>query len=221
MTTKYLTESIDRIQSLVESGKQIESAEHREELAARDRDVYPQLTGELSALLNILVAGEVVLLKHHAESLAAMEREHERWLTILDNLDLQLDERELAALELIGKEDVYRSSRTKISETVMEEIRDVIEDDADYERDEATEKLIAAGFALDDDSEEWVRGHDWTPAHERVSIERIPPPKYTSGYTTYRWTLTRANGQIECGQTGDFARLLELVGANATATQQA
>lgn len=214
MTTKYLTKSIDRIQALVERGKQIESAEHRAELAARDRDVYPQLTGELSALLTILVAGEVVLLKHHAESLAAMEREHQRWLTILDNLDLQLDERELAALELMGTDTEYRHYRDELRDSVFDRIRDVIESEADYERENAIEKLAVSGFALDDDSEEWIREGD------RVAIEYIPQPKHTSGYTTYRWTLTRASGEVESGQTGDFARLLELFGANAAQTTE-
>lgn len=222
MESKYLKESLDKLAGLKARAEQIQSPENRAAIKAQNAGgltdgVYPTMCGELSGII-LLASCAIAAAQHSAERLEAIEREHERFVSIFEALDIEFDETALATLELIGKRtwaegykplvenSLYRDERRAISNAISRAIADVQESEREFEHEKATEAIAAAGFVRfeDDSFDGWARDIDNI---ERISINM----SYKNRITVYSWELERDGVTVDSGKSGEFSRLIALI----------
>ena len=175
-----------------------------------------------------------------AERLEAIEREHERLIAIFEALEIDLDEESLATLELIGKREYtahrpaienspYRDQRRDISKAFAKAIRETQENERDFEHDQATDAILAAGFVHDEENDCFARGdervtvtlvngrecrYEWTFGH--ATLRNIPCQRWTLAdhgrpvLESYLLTHYGASS-IHSGKSGEFSKLIALI----------
>lgn len=202
----YLKERLAKLAELKPASDRIGSEENRKAIAATmagiTQNAYPAMLGELMGRV-FAADWDVSAALRYAERLEVIEREHERLITIFEGLDIDLDEEALTALEVLAKNSHdYKSERRELASAINKAVREALQSERDIEQDDATEKLAAAGFVLDDEHEAWDRGR------EQVRIE------LTNGRESrYKWEYETSEPihRIETGISGGFARLLALI----------
>jgi hypothetical protein len=211
MYTEYLKKSLGRLAELKGKSDRIGSAENRDAIKAANVGgisdaIYPSMCGQLEGLI-MAANWDVRIAQQNAERLEVIERDHYRFVSILESLGIDIDEETLSALELIGKDTTYRDHMRDIRSAVNKAISDVQWTERDYEHDQAGEALKTAGFTVDEDGETWTRGE------ERVSItlENGREARYAWGYES------KDNGTVpgyktDEGKSGEFHRLIALIG---------
>lgn len=212
MESTYLKERLAKLGTLKSNCEAIESDENRERLKEQHRgtplelDPYPSMLGQVLGLVYYSAHWDIEAAIKSAERLEIMEREHERLVAIFEALEIDLDEETLAALEMIGKDSAYRDHKRDIRAAVSKAVNDTQWCERDYEHGQATEALVAAGFAINDEGECFTRGS------ERVTVTLV------NGLEAwYAWTYeSHDNGthplyKADSGKSGEFFRLLELI----------
>lgn len=173
---------------------------------------YPAASGVLQVRLAMMGGDIASIVNSTIPRMEAIEREHERLVSIFEALDIDLDESTLAALELIGKRtwkkgrdaSPYRDERRQINNAVSKAISNVQESERENEHENANNALIAAGFVYDEEKGCFARGD------ERVTVT------LTNGRECrYEWEYQRdVNGDFtgdDSGKSGEFHRLLSLI----------
>ncbi len=202
--TDHLTKMLGEITGYCDRASRVES-----EFATKNngKPCYPSMVGALGAIAGSIAIYARSAAEWTADHIAPAEREAERLVTILEGLDIDLNEDSLTALEaMIKNQDEYRSEIRALSGAFQQAIRETIITERELEQQNATEALTAAGFALnDEDGETWTRGRDW------AKIE------LTNGRESrYRWSYEN-NGASDdeisndSGVSGEFHRLLALI----------
>lgn len=164
---------------------------------------YPSMVGALGAIVGTIAVYVRSASEWTVDHIVPAEREAERLVTILEGLDIELDEESLAALEaLIRNQDEYRSEIRALSGAFQKAVRETIINERELEQQNATEALASAGFVLNDED-----GETWARESERVLIE------LTNGRESrYRWGYSsEATGISDHGVSGEFHRLLRLI----------
>ncbi len=213
MESQYLKQSLAKLATLKARSEEIDSKENRErtrtQYSLQPGGEYPAMCGQFMGLI-MGAHWDIESATRSAERLEVIDREHERLVTILEGLDIDLDEEALAALEVLAKNSHdYKSERRELASAINKAIRETQESERQIEQDDATEKLAAAGFVLDDEHEAWNRNR------EQVRIE------LTNGRESrYKWEYETSEPlhQIETGISGDFARLLALITPSQSAS---
>lgn len=180
---------------------------------------YPAASGVLEVQLATTGREIAALVNNTLPRLEAIEREHERLVSIFEALDIDLDEDALAALELIGKRtwkkgrdaSPYLDERRQIIHAFSKAIANVQESERENEHENAADALIAAGFVYDEENECFARGD------ERVTVT------LTNGRECrYEWQHQRdVNGDFtgdDSGKSGEFHRLLSLIASEVKET---
>ena len=104
-------------------------------------------------------------------------------------------------------------TRNLMREAINSATHEWQEEAREQEQERAIDALTAAGFVLDDED-----GETWTRGPERAVIEILLPAE-----STYRWSYeSQDNGthplyRYEEGKSGDFHRLIALIGAEVKA----
>ena len=205
MQSTYLKDCLAKLAKLPIRLKEIESEGNRAELRMKYNlkpgEEFAATVGQLSGMV-IGAAWDVEAAQRYAERLEVIEREHERLIRIFEALDLDLDEETLATLELIGRQQgptEYREQARDIRRAISKAVTETQETERDFEHDQATDALIAAGFTYDEDD-------DFTRSTERVTITLV-----NGRECRYEWQLENASGEIDRGKSGEFSRLLALI----------
>lgn len=174
---------------------------------------YPAAAGVLEASLGILAGNLIGLAAQVVSRIEIMEREHERFISIFEALDVELDQKTLATLELIGKRtwstdgkcretSPYRDERRAISNAVAKAVADAQSSERGYEHDQATDALVAAGFEYDEEEDAFRRGAELA----RITLVNGRECRYSWEYDT-----SDPNGLRDSGKSGEFHRLLALI----------
>ena len=193
MESTYLKERLAKLATLRADADAIGSEINRKQHEARlkgciSENAYPAMLGELMGRCwSAQYEAEAAL--RSAERLEAIEREHERLIAIFEALEIDLDEESLATLELIGKREYtahrpeienspYRDQRRDISKAFAKAIRETQENERDFEHDQATDAILAAGFVHDEENDCFARGD------ERVTVTLV-----NGRECRYEWTF--------------------------------
>lgn len=153
------------------------------------------------------------------------EAEAQRLVSILEDLDVDLDEETLATLELICKRtwsgpphiretSLYRSERDSIGNMINRTIRQVQQDERDNEHDAATDALVSAGFVHNEENDAFersdarvivtlVNGRESRYSWEFIEITR----PFSEGFLA----ATEYVRIVDTGKSGEFSRLLALI----------
>ena len=215
MQSTYLKERLAKLAELKPASERIGSEENRKAIAATmaggiTQNAYPAMLGELMG--RVMAADwDVSAALNLAERLEVIETQYERLVSIFESLELNMDESDLVALELMGKRtwtghprpfenSPYKSERHELSSAFNKAIAEVQESEREFEHEQATDALTAAGFVLNEDNEEWERGT------ESVQITMM----YKNHVTNYAWRMDRG-GEVDSGNSGDFRRLMALI----------
>jgi hypothetical protein len=135
----------------------------------------------------------------------------ERIVSALESIGVNLDEEDIHGLELLrddqGERDECRFEREKLVGSFNAASAEAREMANEHEQEIAIEALTASGFVLDDED-----GETWTKDGVTVKIECIHP-----GESKYKWeyenpTHTESHLRFVCGVSGEFHRLLALIG---------
>lgn len=209
MNSSYLKEQLTSLAALKERSEHVTSEECRAELRAaynlKPGDEYAAMVGRVQGMISGAHWRIEAAIKS-AERLEIIEREHERLVTIFEALEIDLDEEALVALEMIGKDSAYRDHKRDIRAAVSKAVNDTQWCERDYEHDQATEALVAAGFAINDEGECFTRGS------ERVTVTLV-----NGREARYAWTYeSHDNGahplyKADSGKSGEFFRLMKLI----------
>ena len=210
MYTDYLKETLKRI-----AGAKADIGRIRTEYSTSSKGYpcYPSMCGALEAVVRDAAGNAESALRWTVEHIEAAEREAERIGTIFENLGIDLDEETLVTLELIGKRTYdarnyenspYKDQRREIERAISKAVADTQENEREYEHDQATDALIAAGFVHDEENDCFERND------ERVTITLV-----NGRESRYMWELAGcAQNQyayVASGKSGEFSRLLALI----------
>ena len=169
--------------------------------------IYPAMFGGLSGACSTLRYDISTLT---LESFADGVRRLERIVSALESIGVNLDEEDIVALEGIAR-NYGEPNRDDLRDALNTATTEWREEQRENEQAHAIEALIAAGFALDD-----LDGETWTRGDLRVTIECVHPAE-----SMYRWEAAGcAQNQyayIDSGKSGDFHRLIHLIGAEVKA----
>lgn len=137
----------------------------------------------------------------------------ERIVHALESIGVNLDKEDIVALEWIAEEyGTTHSDRSWLRDHLNKAIGEAAADMRHTEQKEAIEALARAGFVMNEDD-----GETWTRNDERVTIELA-----NGRESRYRWTYeSQDNGthplyKTDSGVSGDFHRLLALIGTEVT-----
>ena len=208
METEYLRKRLEGIAN---------TSDHADRIETEYKSSPYSIIGGLDARLRIVGGDIAVLLEPNGllSRIEANERAAERLQSILEALDIDLDEDALAALELIGKRtwsngvgvyetSPYQDERRSISRAINKTIVLVQESEREREHDETTDALMVAGFVYQGDDDCFDRGN------QRVTVT------LTNGRECrYAWEFQdNTSGDqvmVDSGKSGEFSRLLELI----------
>lgn len=175
---KYLTEVLGRIEARKEE-MQLLYDSPRNPNAPLDHH-YPRLAGNFSGLI-ALSASDAFGALRQIEKIDRLER----IASIFENLDIDLSDEAIAALDLVHSERRYKSEQATITNAISDAIAEVQETERERAHDAAVEALTKAGFVYvpDQDEDQWKR--------ESVLIRcGMEFKKNCTTYcTTYTWSI--------------------------------
>ena len=211
MYTEYLKTQLQRI---IDAGARIAEIESRYATVRDGHPCYPSMCGAMQSELRMASDEAKRALAWTVNHIEPAEREAGRLISILEALDIDLDEETLSTLELIGRDQTYKEARRDIRNAINKAVNDTQWCERDYEHDQAIDALAAAGFVVDDDGEVWTRGD------ESVTVTLV-----SGRDARYEWTYdsdpsaahdTDPDAIIDSGKSGEFFRLLALIAKPAT-----
>lgn len=216
MESTYLKERLERIASEASAVVVQVNSEAFQEAAraaygpnSQHASHYPAASGGLTFGLQRAGGQAATIAQTIVPRIEVIEREHQRLVSIFESLDIELDEETLATLELIGGRscnDAYKEPRRDIRNAINKAVRETQEAERDYEHDQATDGLIAAGFACNEADGNFTRGNE-TVVITLVSGREC---RYEWGYE--REAVIDVCGFVsDSGKSGEFSRLLSLI----------
>lgn len=162
---------------------------------------YPIMFGGLAADCMKLKWEVALPLEHVFSAVNRLERIERA----LDSIGVNLDEEDIAALEIMANDDDYRRERTELRTAFNLSVGDIQDSEREAEQEQALEALAKAGFVLNDDDDE-----TWTKDNVTVKIELIDGSK-----CQYRWEYESPRN-MDSGLSGEFHRLLALIGQSVS-----
>lgn len=138
-----------------------------------------------------------------------------RIVSALESIGVNLDEDGIYGLELLanraGLDDNFRLEREAACHAFNAAISECLEESREREQEQAIEALAIAGFVLDDED-----GETWTRDDVTVKIECVHPAESTYRWEYHKWDSIHGgpgfNKQFTIGKSGDFHRLMALIG---------
>lgn len=190
---------IDLVSGIRPELERIESKDNRDQMKARHGldGVYPSMFGELSAVITV----RSINVEAANLAIGAVER-LERIEAIFLDLDIDLGDESLKALELLASERRYRHEQGSLTEKINSTVADILDQERERERDDAQHFIEKQGFVFDYDADTWIR------ESETITLTFSSP---TNQATSYGWTLERGGVAVDAGKSGDFWRLLTCI----------
>lgn len=171
---------------------------------------YGHLSQSLKTALTIVCAGSTPTC---CDWIIPQTNRLERIVSALESIGVNLDETDIEALEVLagnGRHE-YGMMREDLAEAINNSIGEVQEESREREQEQAIEALAVAGFVLDDED-----GETWTRDDVTVKIEYVHPAESTYRWEYHKWDSIHGgpgfNKQFTIGKSGDFHRLMALIG---------
>lgn len=221
MFTDRLKELQKLLTELIQEADTLDSEKSKDEIVKELKDRYGD-SGYVSPypVLFARLHIKVRQLNWRVENLNDVMRDvdlAERLLNVMERFEVYANigfrgednTRELRLLELLATSDKYDYERRQLQGAIQKALDDVQEQESEAERDNAIEKIHEAGFETceTDDFDGYVRMSGSSDERIRIDINQ------TAEKFGYEFSY-EVDGQVVAeGQSGEFNKLLEAVGA--------